>query len=178
MNYIKELEKKYQKENLPEIKSGDTVAVHLKIKEKDKTRIQVFEGIVIKRRGGNGLSGTFTVRKIGADGIGVERTFFLHSPVVAKIKIIKKGKVKRSQLYYLRQRHIKQLKLKEKKEYRGILEWEEEKTKSILEKTENKEKEKEIKEEKEAENINKKYSQDQNEEKEKNLKIRRNKVSS
>jgi len=167
MNPIKELEKKYQKENLPEIKSGDTVAVHLKIKEKDKTRIQVFEGIVIKRRGGNGLSGTFTVRKIGADGIGVERTFFLHSPVIAKIKIIKKGKVKRSQLYYLRQRHIKQLKLKEKKEYRGILEWEEEQIKSTLQKTEkDKEEEKEIKE-KTAGDINKKSSQDKNEEKEK-----------
>jgi len=143
MSVIKELEKEYIKKNLPEIRSGDTVRIHLKIKEKDKERIQVFEGIVIKRRGGSGLSGTFTVRKIAADGIGVERTFFLHFPFITKIQILKKGKVRRAQLYYLRHRHLRSLKLKERKEYQGIKEWEEVKKEEKVEEKEEKKEEEE-----------------------------------
>jgi large subunit ribosomal protein L19 len=127
MNLIQELEKEYQKNKLPEIRSGDTVRIHQKIKEKDKVRIQVLEGLVIKRRGGKGLSGSFTVRKIAVGGIGVERTFLLHSPAVSKIQVVKKGKVRKAQLYYIRRKQLKSLKLKERKEYQGIKEWEEEK---------------------------------------------------
>ena len=127
MNLIQELEKEYQKNKLPEIRSGDTVRIHQKIKEKDKVRIQVLEGLVIKRRGGKGLSGSFTVRKIAVGGIGVERTFLLHSPAVSKIQVVKKGKVRKAQLYYIRRKQLKSLKLKERKEYQGKKEWEEEK---------------------------------------------------
>lgn len=127
MNPIKDLEKEYGKNKLPEIRSGDSVLVHQKIREKDKDRIQIFEGLVIKRRGGKGLSGTFTVRKIAVGGIGVERTFLLHSPAISKIQVVKKGKVRRAQLYYVRRKQLKSLKIKEKKEYQGIKEWEEEK---------------------------------------------------
>lgn len=135
-NLIQSVAEEYVKKNLPEIQAGDTVRVHLKISEKDKTRIQVFEGLVIRRRGGNGLSGTFTVRKIAVDGIGVERTFLLHSPLISKIQVIKKGKVRRAQLYYIRRRQLKSLKLKERKEYKGIREWEEEIKSPSGEKTE------------------------------------------
>lgn len=123
---MKNLLKEYTKEKLPEINPGDTISIHQKINEKGKTRIQIFEGVVIKRHGGKGLSGTFTVRKISADGIGVEKIFFLHSPIISKITILKKGKTRRSQLYYIRRKQLKSLKLKEKKEFQGIKEWEEE----------------------------------------------------
>jgi large subunit ribosomal protein L19 len=153
MKAIKELEDEYTKKKLPEIAPGDTVRVHQKIKEKDKTRIQIFEGLVISRHGGQGLSGSFTVRKIAADGIGVERTFPLHSPLLSKIQIIKKGKVRRAKLFYVRRKQLKSLKLKERKEYQGLTSWEEEKKKEekTVEKEEenkedvNKEKEKEEK---------------------------------
>jgi large subunit ribosomal protein L19 len=151
MDLIKELEQEYMKKKLPEIRSGDTVCVHQKIHEKDKKKTQIFEGLVIKRRGGKGLSGTFTVRKIASGGIGVERIFPLHSPLISKIQIIKKGKVRRAQLYYIRRKHLKSLKLKEKKEYRGIKEWEEEikKPEPKKEKEEKKEEKPEVKEKKE-----------------------------
>ena len=122
---IQEIEKEYLKKKLPILRSGDTVKVNQKILEGDKERTQIFEGLIIKRRGGNGLSGTFTVRKIAAGGIGVERTFSLHSPLITKITILKKGHVKQAQLYYIREKYLKSFKLKEKKEYKGITEWEE-----------------------------------------------------
>lgn len=100
MKQIAQLEKGYMKDNVPEFKSGDTVKVHVKIREGDKERIQVFQGTVISRRGG-GLNQTFTVRKISA-GIGVERVFPLHSPNVSKIQRVRRGKVRRAKLYYLR----------------------------------------------------------------------------
>lgn len=88
------------KTDIPDFGAGDTVAVHSKVKEGDKERIQVFEGVVIKRRG-SGINQTFTVRKI-SDGIGVERIYPVHSPNIEKIVKLKSGKVRRAKLYYLR----------------------------------------------------------------------------
>jgi len=99
---LKVIESKYLKENLPEFKSGDNVRVHVRIKEGDKERVQVFQGDVVAKKG-KGINGTFTVRKISA-GIGVERIFPLHSPNVQKIQVMRKGSVRRSKLYYLRDR--------------------------------------------------------------------------
>lgn len=95
--------KESKKEKLPEFRSGDTIRIHYKIIEGDKTRIQPYEGIVIAMKG-KGQSKTFTVRRIGADGIGVERIFPLHSPNISKIEIKRKGKVRRAKLYYLRKK--------------------------------------------------------------------------
>ena len=86
---------------LPEFRAGDTVKIHYKIIEGDKHRIQPYEGIVIAR-GGSGVAKTFTVRKAGADGVGVERIFPLMSPNISKLEVIKRGKVRRAKLYYLR----------------------------------------------------------------------------
>lgn len=86
--------------DIPTFKSGDTVRVHVKVKEGNRERIQVFEGVVIKRRGG-GISATFTVRKVSY-GVGVERTFPLHSPKFEKIEVMRRGRVRRAKLYYLR----------------------------------------------------------------------------
>jgi len=99
---LKTIESKYLKDKLPDFKSGDNVRVHVKIKEGDKERIQVFQGDVIARKG-KGINGTFTVRKVSS-GIGVERIFPLHSPNVTKIQVLRKGDVRRSKLYYLRGR--------------------------------------------------------------------------
>jgi large subunit ribosomal protein L19 len=100
MNAIDWIEKKYLKKKIPEFKAGDTVKVHVKIKEGDKERIQIFQGTVIKiHRGGSRAS--FTVRKMSY-GIGVERVFPFHSPVVHKIEVISRGKVRRAKLYYMR----------------------------------------------------------------------------
>ena len=100
------------RKDLPAFRSGDTVRVHVKIAEGDKERIQVFEGIVIQRRGG-GHGATFTVRKISA-GVGVERIFPLESPNVAKLEIKSRGHVRRSRLYYLRELTGKKARLREK----------------------------------------------------------------
>lgn len=86
--------------DIPTFKSGDTVRVHVKVKEGNRERIQVFEGVVIRRRGG-GISATFTVRKISY-GVGVERTFPLHTPKFEKIEVMRRGRVRRAKLYYLR----------------------------------------------------------------------------
>ncbi|MCX6830265.1 MAG: 50S ribosomal protein L19 [candidate division Zixibacteria bacterium] len=100
MKQIAQLDKLSMKEHVPTFKSGDTVKVHVKIKEGDKERVQVFQGTVISRRGG-GMGETFTVRKMSS-GIGVERIFPLHSPNVSKIERIRQGKVRKSKLYYMR----------------------------------------------------------------------------
>ena len=96
---------------MPFFKSGSTVRVHVKIKEGDKSRIQVFEGVVVAKKGG-GIAETFTVRKI-SNQIGVERTFPLHSPIIDKIEVIRKGKVRRNKLTYLRNRSGKAARIKE-----------------------------------------------------------------
>lgn len=113
MNLIDVLEKQGMRKDVPRVQSGDTVRVHVKIVEGDKERIQVFEGIVIGLKGG-GLRETFRVRKISY-GVGVERIFPLHSPRVDKIEIVKKGKVRRAKLYYLRDRKGKAAQVKEKR---------------------------------------------------------------
>lgn len=110
MKRIAQIEKSYVREH-PEFGSGDTVRVHVKIKEGDKERIQVFQGTVIGRRGG-GTGASFTVRKISS-GIGVERVFPLHSPNIDKIERIRAGKVRRAKLYYLRELTGKSARIKE-----------------------------------------------------------------
>ena len=101
------------KKNLPELKAGQTIRVYQKIKESGKERIQPFEGLVIAVKHGQGLNGTFTVRKISS-GIGVERVYPLHSPAIDKIKILKIAKVRRAKLYYMRERFGKRAKMKSK----------------------------------------------------------------
>ena len=105
MELIRAIEQEQLREDIPEFRPGDTVRVHLRVVEGERERIQVFEGVVIKRRGG-GLRETFTVRKI-SQGIGVERTLPLHSPRIAKIEVVRLGKVRRAKLYYLRSRRGK-----------------------------------------------------------------------
>jgi len=104
---------KEQLKDLPDIRPGDTIKVHQKIKEGDKERIQIFEGIVIARKHGKGISSTITVRKV-VDGVGVERIFPVHSPALAKIEVVRHAKVRRAKLYYLRTAKGKKAKLKRK----------------------------------------------------------------
>jgi len=103
--------KKYQKIDIPNIRPGDTVQVSQKVKEKDKERIQKFEGLVIAKKHGKGISGTITVRKV-ISGIGVEKVFPLHTPTIEKIEVLKHGKVRRGKLYYLRTAKGKKARLK------------------------------------------------------------------
>ncbi|MGH2755194.1 MAG: 50S ribosomal protein L19 [Actinomycetota bacterium] len=114
MNPTDMVERTYLKEDLPDFRPGDTVKVHVRVVEGDRERVQVFEGIVIRRRGSQ-LSETFTVRKISF-GVGVERTFPVHSPMIAKIEIATHGAVRRSKLYYLRDRVGKKAKVKERRQ--------------------------------------------------------------
>lgn len=107
------VEQEWLKNKAETFQSGDTIKVYLKIKEAEKERIQLFEGVVIRRRG-SGLSATFTVRKI-SHGVGVERIFLLNSPLIEKIEIVKSSKVRRSRLYYLRELRGKAARLKEKR---------------------------------------------------------------
>ena len=111
MDIIKSVEHEQLKSSIPDIKVGNTVRVHVKIKEGNKERIQVFEGIVIKKQGG-GVNETFTVRKISY-GVGVEKTFLIHSPLVEKVELVRVGKARRAKLYYLRERTGKASKTKE-----------------------------------------------------------------
>ena len=108
---IKNIEAAQLKAEVPEFRVGDTVRVHALIKEGNRERIQVFEGTVIKKQGGSNRT-TFTVRKI-SNGVGVEKTWPLHSPNVEKVEIVRKGKVRRAKLYYLRDRVGKAAKVKE-----------------------------------------------------------------
>ena len=111
MNIITAIEQEYVKNDVPVIKVGDTVKVHIKIKEGSRERIQIFEGYVLKKQNG-GINETFTVRRI-ASGVGVEKTFPLHSPLVEKIEVVHYGKVRRAKLNYLRDRIGKAAKVKE-----------------------------------------------------------------
>ena len=111
MDIIKSIEHEQMKSKIPYLKVGDTVKVHVRVKEGNRERIQVFEGIVIKKQGG-GLNATFTVRRI-ASGVGVEKTFLIHSPLVEKVEVVRVGKARRAKLYYLRDRVGKAAKTKE-----------------------------------------------------------------
>jgi len=111
MDLLKMVEQEQIKTNIPPFRPGDTVRVHVKVVEGTRERIQVFEGLVIKRKGG-GLRETFTVRRV-TYGVGVERTFPLHSPKIDKIEVIRRGKVRRAKLYYLRERTGKAARIKD-----------------------------------------------------------------
>ena len=114
MNKLDKVENKYIKKDIPEFGTGDKLRVRIKISEENKDRIQTFEGIVLKTQGA-GINKTFTVRKISFNNVGVERTFLIHSPVIQSIERINEGIVRRSKLYYLRDRVGKKAKIKVKK---------------------------------------------------------------
>ena len=111
-NVIREIEKQQLKSDIPAFRPGDTLRVHVKVIEGQRERIQVFEGVVIRRRG-SGINETFIVRKI-SNGVGVERTFPIHSPKIDKIEVIRRGVVRRAKLYYLRNLRGKAARIKEK----------------------------------------------------------------
>ncbi len=117
MNEIKAIEQEYLKKDIPDFNVGDTVRVHVRIKEGEKERIQIFEGTVIARKHSS-INETFTVRKVSY-GVGVERVFPLHSPLIKKIEIKRRGKVRRAKLYYLRKRVGKAQIVEEKKVAKG-----------------------------------------------------------
>lgn len=115
MDYLRQLEEEQLRQDIPEFRVGDMVKVHYIVREGTRERIQMFEGTVIKSNGG-GIRKTFTVRRLSY-GVGVERTFFIHSPRIDKIEVTRKGSVRRSRLFYLRNRVGKSAKVKEKKVY-------------------------------------------------------------
>lgn len=111
---VRAIEKNYVREDLPSFRPGDTVRVNVKVIEGGRERVQSYDGIVIKIRGG-GMGKSFTVRKIGADGIGVERVFPINTPAIDSVEVIRKGKVRRAKLYYLRNVRGK-IKIKERRD--------------------------------------------------------------
>ncbi len=111
MNLLQSVESGQVRTDIPKFRSGDTVRVHVKIKEGDKYRIQIFEGVVVARKK-HGVSSTFTVRKVSF-GYGIERIFPTHSPIIEKLEVVKSGKVRRARLYFLRGRRGKAARLKE-----------------------------------------------------------------
>lgn len=113
MEKIKQLEREMMRLDLPAFAAGDTVKVHVKIKEGEKERIQVFQGVVISKRKGT-TNATFTVRKVSY-GVGVERIFPLHSPIIDKIEVVTRGRVRRAKIYYLRKLRGKAARLKERR---------------------------------------------------------------
>jgi large subunit ribosomal protein L19 len=117
MDLVSAVEGKYLKEKKVDFKPGDTVKIHVRIKEGDKERIQIFEGTVIQKRG-KGVSQSFTVRKMSS-GVGVERVFPMHSPFLANIEVVKEGKVKRAKLFYLRKIRGKAAKIEEMEKEEG-----------------------------------------------------------
>ena len=117
MSQLLKVERSYLKQDLPDFRPGDTLKVHVRVVEGKKERIQIFQGVVIARRGG-GTRETFTVRKISG-GVGVERVFPLHSPVIDKIEVVRRGRVRRAKLYYLRGRTGKAARITERKDFRG-----------------------------------------------------------
>lgn len=111
---LQKLEERHRREQaLPAFGAGDTVKVHYRVKEGEKERIQVFQGVCIRRHGGKGLGSTFTVRKVSY-GVGVERTFPVHSPLINTLEVARRGRVRRARLYYLRQRTGKKARIAEK----------------------------------------------------------------
>ena len=113
MDRIKKIIEKFSKKNIPNILPGDTIKVFQKIKEKDKERIQVFEGVVLAKKHGNEIGATITVRKV-SKGVSIERIFPIHSPLIQKIEVIKRSKVRRAKLYFLRTAKGKRARLKRK----------------------------------------------------------------
>jgi len=123
MDKIKEIEKDFLRDDIPDFGPGDTVRVYIRIKEYkedqktkelvEKVRLQPFEGVVIRRRG-DGLNASFTVRKV-TQGVGIEKIFPLHSPVIEKIEVLRRGRVRRARIYYLRERKGKKARIREKR---------------------------------------------------------------
>ena len=113
MEKIKQLEREVMRLDLPDFKAGDTIKVHVKIKEGEKERIQIFQGVVISKRKGT-TNATFTVRKVSY-GVGVERIFQLHSPIIDKIEVVTRGRVRRAKIYYLRNLRGKAARIKERR---------------------------------------------------------------
>lgn len=116
LEVVQQLEQEHLRHDVPEFRAGDTVKVHVRVIEGNKERIQIFQGVVIARRGG-GTRETFTVRKISG-GIGVERIFPIHSPVLDKIEVVRRGKVRRAKLYYLRDLRGKAARISERRDER------------------------------------------------------------
>jgi large subunit ribosomal protein L19 len=116
MNKLQDVEKGFLRTDVPEFRSGDTLKVHVKVREGEKERIQVFQGVVISRRG-SGTNESFTVRKMSG-GIGVERVFPLHSPIIDRIEVLRRGRVRRAKLYYLRGLRGKAARIEERREDR------------------------------------------------------------
>ncbi len=114
MNKVDVVEQAYLRDDIPDFRPGDTVRVHVRVVEGNRARTQIFEGVVLRRQGG-GLRETFTVRKVSFS-VGVERTFPVHSPTIDRIEVIRRGKVRRAKLYYLRGRVGKKARIKEKRE--------------------------------------------------------------
>jgi large subunit ribosomal protein L19 len=114
MNTLDALDADSLRDDIPDFRPGDTVKVHVRVVEGNRSRIQVFQGVIIRRQGG-GIRETFTVRKVSF-GVGVERTFPVHTPVVEKIEVVTRGDVRRAKLYYLRELRGKAAKIKEKRE--------------------------------------------------------------
>ncbi|MCL1588510.1 MAG: 50S ribosomal protein L19 [Actinomycetia bacterium] len=115
MNTIEEIEAAQLRENIPDFSPGDTVRVHVRVVEGNRERVQLFEGVVIGRKNGSGARASFTVRKISF-GVGVERIFPLHAPIIQDIEVIRRGDVRRAKLYYLRDRVGKATRIKEKRD--------------------------------------------------------------
>jgi len=115
MNLVESLERQMVKSDVPELSVGDTVRVHVRIVEGARERIQPFQGTLIRLRRGTGINGNFTVRRIASHGIGVERTFLLNSPRVEKVDVLRHAKVRRAQLYYLRNLRGRAARLKERR---------------------------------------------------------------
>ena len=114
MNKLETVEREGLRQDLPDFRPGDTIKVMVKVKEGDKERLQAFEGTCVARRGG-GISETFTVRKVSA-GVGVERIFPLHSPIISQVEMVRRGRVRRAKLYYLRRLSTKAARIKERPE--------------------------------------------------------------
>lgn len=165
MKLLDTFKSKYAKKQAPVLRSGDVVRIHEKIKEGKKERIQIFEGIVIANKNGKGLDGTFTVRKISL-GIGVEKTFPLHSPKIIKIEISKKIRSKKSKLYYLRD--LTQKQIQRKSELAEYVSWEDTSAKEEEEELrkikEEEAKKKEDAKKKEQADLDKKFAQSRGDE--------------
>jgi large subunit ribosomal protein L19 len=119
MNPTDMIDLQHLRDDVPDFRAGDRVRVHVRVVEGNRSRIQVFEGDVIARRG-RGVSETFTVRKISFNGIGVERTFPVHAPVIDHIEVLRHGRVRRAKLYYLRDRVGKKAKIRERRDRAGV----------------------------------------------------------